>query len=592
MNTLSRSLAVVVCSVGPAIAQGEAARAGRVVDAQGRGVAATVHVRTLAQQQLLDVPPIATAADGSFRLPANIGEHFAAFASTGDAVTPLIERRGKGPLGDWRLVLVAPRALHVDGLDAWRVEGPVRAFVLLPLAQAWAWPVPLDGRGAGTLPPLPAGDLMLELRSATDEVLWRERPLRELVPLRVNMPAPVVVQLRIENQAGDALAGVHVRHEQEERDDTRVAPLPVCADRRARRLGVCDAKGTLTVRVPRATNAAGAEALAFDGTLCCEHADHATARVHWSGHGGVSGDGAEDGATVVVTMAAATPFHVTLRDGGKALGGRELVLFARQSTMEPDPEGFRVSLQHWHGAATTDADGLATFGSLPANASELRLVIAPGECVPLLRMSGQELDVGARQRVRARIVDGERRAVPGMRAIAMPSPGDLMLLDAQGCEPRSVTDADGVAEFTLAAGRWWLFVCDADGFAHGMVDADAAADDAQAVEWTRVPFATWRVQVAAGAAPVPGARFEVLGLHWIDGTPIPEPDVLLPMQWLGHQNVVCPKAGSADATGWLTVRYLPSAVSRVRGRIVSPSGATSAELDLDATSMPSRVALK
>lgn len=569
-------------------------RSGTIVDGNGRGVAATVHVRPLLGGEPGDVVTLRSAGDGAFTLPATIAAHWIAFASTADAATDVVEWRGAGPLGTWRLEPSPALAIHVDGQDEWRTEGPLRAFVLLPTARSWPWQLGVDGRGTATVPPLPRGEAMLEMRTATDEVLWRDRLPRHAPGIHVRMPPPVVVALRIEDEQGKALAGVRVHHEFDQRDDLRAAPLHVRPDWRSRRLGETSTDGKLTVRLPRAGGASVANA--FVGTLRWERAGYATAQLRGLADGRVTGSGRRDGAVLVVTLAAATPFDVTVLRAGKPVPARRVQLFARTTSVDFDGAALECAVQPWRGEATTGEDGRAVFPNVPADASELRVVVAAASdaaeetCVPLTRLSGQEIDLALTRTVTLRVVDGDR-AVAGMHVIAMPSPRDLQLLEAHGCEPLTVTGADGRATLLLAPGRWWLFACDRDGFAHGMVSL-VEGDEPHSLEWTRRPFATWRVQVTVDGKPAAGARLDVIDGHWIEGAPVPEPDALLPLQWLGHQNFLAAAAGAADADGYLRIRWLPSPVTAERGRVVSPGGAASRPFDLVAEALPSRIELK
>ncbi|HEU4419541.1 MAG TPA: hypothetical protein VFT55_11425, partial [Planctomycetota bacterium] len=113
-------LAAGLCSLVPGFAQ-TAPRAGRVVNAAGDGVAATVHVHTVQGCGLDagDVPPLRTAADGTFVLPPAVGGHYAAFALTADAASTIVERRGDATL-ELALAAAEPKPLQVEGLAAWR----------------------------------------------------------------------------------------------------------------------------------------------------------------------------------------------------------------------------------------------------------------------------------------------------------------------------------------------------------------------------------------------------------------------------------------------------------------------------------------
>jgi hypothetical protein len=583
----------------PLLAQ-TAPRAGRVVNAAGEGVAATVYVRTVRPCGLDadDVPPLRTAADGTFVLPPEVGAHFAAFALTADTASAIVERRGDGPL-ELALGAAAPKPLQVDGLAAWRDEGPLRAFVLLPVSFQWRLPVALDGRGAGTLPPLPPGDALLELRTAADGVLWRQRLLPGFARLVVAVPEPVLVKLHTVDASGVPVAGAQVFHEQDLCFDTRAAPFAVAPEWQHRELGRTDAKGNLAVRLPRASGDGPLDAAAFDGALRIVHENHAAAHIAWHGTK-LDGGEAGTGGALDVTLADASPFEVTLRFGDKPFAHRRVQLFARVSDVEQVAEGFAFRTSAWHGVAETDAEGKATWPAFPAGATELRLVpiAQPGErlpgCIALHGVPGQEVALDAARTVVVHVRNAAGAGIAGVLVVAMPSPPDLMVLEGYGCEPRTVTDAKGRAEFVLPAARFWIVAANRDGFAHMLLGPveDAPSPTEVALAWR--PFATWDVRVERGGEAVPGAHFVLGGSHWIDGAPIPPEQELLPLQWLGQFDWLLVGAGSADANGRLRVRYAPTGVSTTRGRVRGPGpGAKStSEIALGAGELPARVELR
>ncbi|HEX6813334.1 MAG TPA: hypothetical protein VF384_17065 [Planctomycetota bacterium] len=590
--------AASVCALAPAVAQA-APRTGRVVDARGTGVLATVHVRSVSPCGLPvdEQPPVPTAADGSFVLPAALGEHYAAFASTADAASLLVERRGLEPL-ELRLQTGEAKPLQVDGLAAWRDEGPLRAFALLPAPFSWGMPVVLDGRGKGQLPVLPPGDVMLELRTAADGVVWRERLLRGMPRLTVAVPEPVAVRLRAVDASGAPVAGAVVHHEQEQGSDTRAAPFAVAPEWRHRVLGRTDAKGCLSVRVPHA--AEDGVASAFAGVLRVVHEAHAAARVAWHGDtldGGQDGDG----GVLEVRLDDGSPFDVTLRLDGKPFAQRRVLLFARVGDVEMAADGFRYSVRGWQGAATTDAAGKAIWPDFPNGAGELRLVPVANAserlpaCLVLHGRAGQEIDVGPARRVVVHVRDAAGTALPGVPVVAMPSPPDLMLLEPYGCEPRTVTDAGGRAELVLPPARFWIAASNGEGFAHALAngaEGDRGEPLAVAMAWR--PFAVWDARVEYRGEPVPGAHFVLGGTQWIDGAPIPPEAELLPLQWLGQFNWLLVRAGSADAAGRLRVRHAPTGVSATQGSVRGPGrrAPVSGELTLLPEKLPPRLELK
>src|SRR5262249_45890429 len=151
----------------------------------------------------------------------------------------------------------------------------------------------------------------------------------------------------------------------------------------------------------------------------------------------------------------------------------------------------------------------------------------------------------------------------------MPSSPGLMSMEQYGCEPQTVTDADGRAEFTLPRSRFWIAASDADGLAHALVDTAAGTEPLElALAWQ--PFAIWSVRVERKGEVVPGAWFDCNGSRWIDGTPIPPEAELLPLQWLGQFQSLLVGAGSADSKGNLRVRYAPTGVATLFGRVRAP----------------------
>jgi hypothetical protein len=176
----------------------------------------------------------------------------------------------------------------------------------------------------------------------------------------------------------------------------------------------------------------------------------------------------------------------------------------------------------------------------------------------------------------------------------MPSPPDLMVLQAYGCEPRTVTDTKGRAELVLSTTRCWIVAGNGSGCAHALLGpAEHAALPAEvALAWQ--PFTTWDVRVERGGEAVPGAHFVLDGTHWIDGAPIPPEQELLPLQWLGQFNWLLVRAGSADANGRLRVRWAPTSVTTTRGcvRGPGPGGKSSGEVALGSGQLPERILLR
>jgi hypothetical protein len=289
-----------------------------------------------------------------------------------------------------------------------------------------------------------------------------------------------------------------------------------------------------------------------------------------------------------------------LHHDGKPFAGRRVLLFARVSDIEPHADGLAYATQAWWGEAVTDAAGRATWHDFPNGAGELRLVpvARPGEDLPALvalrGMSGQEVALEHPARVQLRLRDGKQALVPGARVVLMPCPDDLSVLDGYGCEPQAVTDNTGTVEFRVPAGKYWLLACTELGFAHGRVVVVAAEDAPTLIELTLTDFSVWDVRVQAGEQPVAGAWMDGTTTSWLDGAPIPEPDLLLPSQWLNARNVDLVSAGSADADGRLRVRTMPTGNGYVSGVVRGPAGSsrTSRPVDLRGSSLPSRVTLR
>jgi hypothetical protein len=264
-----------------------------------------------------EIPSLPTATDGGFVVPQAVGDPFIVFATTANAASDLRHCRGpSGPL-ELRLQPAVARPFQLDGLDPWRAEGPLRAFVLLPTAVAWGAPLPLDGRGKGVLPALPQGDVELELRTQRDDVLWRQRIPRGMPAIRMHLPPPEIVSLRVVDTDGEPLAAIRVEHEWETADDTRAAPLAVAPQWHHRQLGATGKDGRVSVRLPRATKAGAADRFAFPGGIICHPASGPPARTAWWPASGIEGDGRLDGDEIEVVMPAAAPFAVSLTRGGK-----------------------------------------------------------------------------------------------------------------------------------------------------------------------------------------------------------------------------------------------------------------------------------
>lgn len=598
---MRRVLVLVSVLVSAAAQQASPAICGTVRGLDGRPCGGA-HVRFVPWVEPGCPVPIPTevlaGADGRFQASLGDATGLSIWAWSERLASPIVEAVAHVPDVMLPLEPIGGERLTVRGLDAWRDEGPLRAAVLVPAHGPWSASLDLDGQGAGTLPACPPGDLVVDLRTSRDELLARVPVERGPGGATATLLPPVVVPIVVRDDSGGPLAGAVVRHRAAKALELPHDSFPIRSSAVWRQVGVSDAEGRVTARLPLPCDPMRQS---DDSRLECEFAvalpGHALGWAGFSGGAFAGGAPADlDDGVLAIPLRAQEPATVRVLADGKPVAGLAVRLLSRSLTSELGGLSLSFRMAEWQTAATTGADGVATFHELPWEASELRLV--PGGAgasqqtfvpVPVGRVP--EVDLTRGRRVCLRVVDAEGRPVAGVRGLAMAAVPDVMLLEPRGYEPRFGTDAAGVANVWLGDGVWWVWVSDGERFAHAAITV-GAAPAAGPLELRLQPLARWCVKVAnPDGTPAVGARFALGGGEWIDGTPIPPVDELRPLQYANDFDFRLVKIGRADRDGRLTLRFLPPTVAHTFGQVVL-GDLRSEELRLVPARLPATLVLR
>lgn len=620
MHTLAfaLTLAPTAALLATAPAQDRVPWTGRVLDAAGAPAAgATVRLWGSALPtdtgERIEALRADTGDDGTFALALRPDFDYAGFASTEDAASGVAHCDAATRDLALRLRPSRPSALRIHGTDAWRDEGPLRFLLVVPAEVHCALPLTVVADEA-TLPPLPAGDLLLEVRTQRDEVLALPHVVRRREAAEATLLPPVVVPVRVVDGLGDPVPGVAVRHLAGRITAVPGRPFAPVPRLCWRNVGTSDGDGRVAARLPLPRNPLEEPGPDLSIVLTAAAPGCAEAQSGWQIDAFVDGEAADPDGELPLVLRPAEPYRVRLLQGGAPLAHRRLVLLARAMTMRQDglQLGLSVTLRPF--AAVTDADGVATVADLPLDFGEFRAVVAaaPGAApaaararfvrLPDQREGLPTVDLAEAGALEVRLRDAAGRPVAGCEGVLLPAWPDLLLLEPFGGEPRFRTDAEGLARIEVQCGRWWLFATDGENFAHRLLvigDGQRAGDGDEVgqVELTTAALQRHELAVARedvdgrGGAPCPGARFDAHGSRWIDGAPIPPPDELLDHQFLGVLDRWLADGARADEDGRLVVRFVPPVCTVTFGKVRWGS-AESGELDLRAGSAARAVVVR
>ncbi|MBK8097687.1 MAG: carboxypeptidase regulatory-like domain-containing protein [Planctomycetes bacterium] len=571
---------------------------GVVIDPAGKPLPGA-HVRVVPWVEP-GVDPAATVdaqADAAGRFSVSLGSATGAsvWAWSARLASPIAE--AVPHMAELTLALepIGAERLTIGGLAAWRDEGPLRARLLVPGHGPWTPLLPVDGQGIAALPPCPPGDLFVELSTSRSELLARLPVARGEGGATAELLPPVPVSIVVTDPEGLPLAGAVVRHRAAAAMRLRHDAFPVRSSAIWRQVGKSDAEGRVVARVPLPCDPSKQP---DDARLECEFAvaltDHA---LGWAGFsGGVFSDagatGLDDGALTVVLRPMEPSTVRVLRDG-KPVVGQQVLLLPRSFTMDMAGGGFSFRTATWPVQATTSADGIATFPELPWEAAGSRLALlwadttVPG-FLPVPTGTLPEVDLAQASQVVVRVLAADGKPAAGVRGHGQPYANDVSI-DPTGFEPRFATDGNGSAHLRLADGQWWLWVTDGEQFAHAMIRTDEVK---AAVELRLQPLARWSVLVTTeDGKPAAGARFDLDGGWWIDGTPIPPEDELRPMQFAGNHDFQLVQCGRAGRDGRMVLRYLPPVAMHTVG-FVTLGALRSEKLVLDPARLPATVVVR
>jgi hypothetical protein len=255
--------------------------AGRVLDAAGAPVAGArvtlVHrpVALAREYGKLDHRESTTDERGRFRVEVLRGRPYSAFASWGGPEAPVVSAcmenavGGSSPTLREQAAAIVPLRVAIHGLDAWEELGPFGFRAVPYTVQPWTVPLFRAEDGSLLLPPLPGTGCTLEVLTREGEVLfgaWLTHGRQARVGIEnrepgssaglqlLHVPPPLAIPLEVVAAgAGTPIAGAEIRV----RSNWYAHSLPTWASMRAlttsdawRRVGISDAEGRATVRVP------------------------------------------------------------------------------------------------------------------------------------------------------------------------------------------------------------------------------------------------------------------------------------------------------------------------------------------------------
>jgi len=197
--------------------QGEARLAGRVLDLDGRPVAAAEvtllhrpirrHLDPAAEHRIV----VQADANGTFRATLRDGCCYSAWARSAAAASHVAEGVTAGDFLELREVAgTAPLAVKVEGLDAWDEAATFRFCALVGSEHLDL--VPLQRRGSElALPALPPMEYRtIEVLEAGGEVLWADRAVLGPEGAAFAMPPPTEYEVRVVDDAGAPVAAVEI----------------------------------------------------------------------------------------------------------------------------------------------------------------------------------------------------------------------------------------------------------------------------------------------------------------------------------------------------------------------------------------------
>jgi hypothetical protein len=513
-------------------AQQRLATAGRVLDGAGKALAGACVTFVGSEPPIYerfapaDRVTATTDEKGRFRAELLPGADYAAWASSAPGVdgSAFVSALAADVRAGSGLELIAattqPRSeLQVEGLDGWPDLAPLRIEVAPALPFVHALPLVL-AKGVAPLAAVPPNtEWLVFVRDRDGALLYSWRMLPKPGSMRLDVPPPQSVPVRVRDEQGAAVAGATLRLQVGHRLGGSSRVLEGGGGQgQWRDVGTTGADGTATVRIPASADPftdAGS-----DGLLLAAKRDHVAAISGWNGQLLV------DGKLVEKLDSRELPF--ILRHGkswcGRIRGadGEPLrlamlqlegivVLKMRGTATMASPVAFR---------ARTDAEGAFAFDSLPAELTQASLFVETPEPLaapaanaartprmvraPALRAPdlGQDLDLDLQAlplltlRVQG-VDDGPARHA---RVLLVPVPVAKQMFDTAIFQV--ALDAAGEARVHVQAGRWSVFVCDGTGYAHQIVAIERAED--RQVRLQKLAVVRGTVRMADGS-PASGA---------------------------------------------------------------------------------------
>ncbi|HEX5051470.1 MAG TPA: hypothetical protein VFZ65_06830 [Planctomycetota bacterium] len=404
----------------------------------------------------------------------------------------------------------APERVRVDGAEAWAGLGPLRFFSLSALPGIEV-ELLADADGALVVPPGPA--TTIEARTRDGEPLFSATSDGG----RFVIPPPQPLRVRVVDEHGEPLPGALVQHRVTRRLPWRLDGLGGVAEDRCRDLGVVDAQGRATVRVPY---------------------DADPLRDRWHGDllllAGVPGQprvagGIKDRTLIGPDRTSRTrqaeellftcPHVEPLRGVCRAVPAGTLVHLAAVATLFRESESFTHDARAF--VTEVGADGRFAFTELPAELHSCRLTFVPprgsARLLPIFpAMRGRELpvEVQLREPMRSANLDDGAAALtlvvtepgggPARGVVAFLAPAELGGVLLRDSLVRFPLDARGAATMRLALGKWVVLAASSLGWVAQSVDLTSGE---RTVALSMQPLAVMRLELRdREGQPVAGAR--------------------------------------------------------------------------------------
>lgn len=501
-----------------------------------------------------------------------------------------------GPRLELRTMVLRERRLRVHGLRPWADLAPFEARLWL-VASGHVVAVPVDQGGNAVVPrEWPAGDALVEIRDRAGQALVVDKV--DVGEWTVSIPAPVAIDVQVEDAAGRPLAGVTV--ERRFRAGARLQPLGHRARRMQAVLGATGPDGRLRARVAAGDGAGSPSALAHLQLRASAPgwADAFATTLRGTLFSAAGSERTVDGVRLL-PFAMREAREITgevLLAPGRPLQGCSLRIGTRE-ILHGDGVGLHMDDAH---DARTGADGRFSLDRLGQGAEciELRLGVEalaaavgdqrrtrafpPGQPFVAAALAAEpphlRVDLSRLGRLSLQVVDERDGPASGALVVLQSERGDATYI-GEG-DPRFRLDPAGRATVLLERGPWFLVATDGERGAWRSIVVGENEDELrlQIRPWPRL---RGLVRDAADR-PVAGARFEPRsygpGSRRLDYL-----HVLLLQRWL-PQTV-------SDADGGFGLPFLPG--TRVEYTVRMAAGdRRSAEFVLAAQDEPLVVTLR